>query len=236
MKVALVCIARNEDRYINEWIEYHLRLGFDHIFVYVDLWKFDSVWDNVTVIQVSRLKYSYPQIPVYNEALKTLYPEYDWVAIFDVDEFLVLKIHNNIKEFLADKTCSVGINWVLFGDNGLKDDGTCGVLRRFTRRGIKPNIHVKCVVKNEPGVYMQTPHNPSTWIGSDGEMHDQATCPDGQIDVAQLNHYFCKTLDEWKTKQSRGCADSQCIRPDSDFDRHNLNEIEDLSAVKWFYE
>ena len=118
MKVALVCIARNEDRYINEWIEYHLRLGFDHIFVYVDLWKFDSVWDNVTVIQVSRLKYRYPQIPVYNEALETLYPEYDWVAIFDVDEFLVLKIHNNIKEFLADKTCSVGINWVLFGEIG----------------------------------------------------------------------------------------------------------------------
>lgn len=34
MKTALVCIAKNEDNYIDEWIEYHLMLGFDRIFVY----------------------------------------------------------------------------------------------------------------------------------------------------------------------------------------------------------
>lgn len=34
MKSAIVCIAKNEDHYIDEWIKYHLKLGFAKIFVY----------------------------------------------------------------------------------------------------------------------------------------------------------------------------------------------------------
>lgn len=34
MKTAIVCIAKNEDNYINEWIKYHTKLGFDYVCVY----------------------------------------------------------------------------------------------------------------------------------------------------------------------------------------------------------
>ena len=34
MKTALVCIAKDEDRYLGEWLAYHLKLGFSEIFVY----------------------------------------------------------------------------------------------------------------------------------------------------------------------------------------------------------
>ena len=34
MKIALVCLAKNEDFYIDEWIKYHTKLGFDHIYIY----------------------------------------------------------------------------------------------------------------------------------------------------------------------------------------------------------
>ena len=33
-KVALVAIAKDEDHYIEEWIRYHLKLGFDHVIIY----------------------------------------------------------------------------------------------------------------------------------------------------------------------------------------------------------
>ena len=39
MKVALVCIAKNEDNYIEEWVLYHKKLGFDRIFIYENDWK-----------------------------------------------------------------------------------------------------------------------------------------------------------------------------------------------------
>jgi len=41
MTTALVCIAKNEDHYIEEWIAYHLKLGFDHIFIYAYNWEFE---------------------------------------------------------------------------------------------------------------------------------------------------------------------------------------------------
>ena len=33
MKSAIRAIARNEEDYLLEWINYHLNLGFDHIFL-----------------------------------------------------------------------------------------------------------------------------------------------------------------------------------------------------------
>lgn len=235
MKTALVCIARNEDRYIDEWIQYHLKLGFDKIFVFADRWQYVGPrLPNVKVMNI-KIEGCPPQIPTYDYALGSFGDKYDWMAFFDVDEFLVLKKHRTVKEFLADKKESVGINWKLFGDNGLtEDDGSYGVLDRFTRCQSVPNQHVKCIVKCTSETEMATPHNPNhPWRGSDGELHEYAYCPSGNTSEAQINHYFCKTRDEFRLKQDRGGADGYYRRPDSDFDRHNFNEVEDLSALIW---
>ena len=37
-RLAICCIAKDEDKYIDEWIEYHLGLGFDKIYVFRDDW------------------------------------------------------------------------------------------------------------------------------------------------------------------------------------------------------
>ena len=50
MKVALVCIAKNEDLYIDEWIDYHFKLGFDEIFVYQNNWRFNKDIENALKI------------------------------------------------------------------------------------------------------------------------------------------------------------------------------------------
>lgn len=236
MKCALVCIAKNEDRYIKEWVDYHLLLGFDQIFIFCDHWKYPlSYQKNVRSLKLTFDAGVPPQLPTYNFALDYCRDKYDWVAFFDCDEFLVLKQHKTIQEFLRGRMESVGINWKLFGDNGLvEDDGSYGVLDRFTRCQSVPNQHVKCIVKCDPDIEMASPHNPNKlWRGSDGELHDYAFCPNGNTDEAQLNHYFSKTIHEYKSKQARGGPDGFYRRPDSDFARHNFNEVEDLSAKIW---
>lgn len=40
MKTAIVCIAKNEDNYIDEWIKYHTKLGFDYVYVYQNDWRY----------------------------------------------------------------------------------------------------------------------------------------------------------------------------------------------------
>ena len=54
MKTALVCIAKNEDHYIDEWIEYYLKLGIDHIFIYQNDWRYKKTTkyiDKLTLIE-----------------------------------------------------------------------------------------------------------------------------------------------------------------------------------------
>jgi hypothetical protein len=46
MKVAICCIAKNEDNYIDEWIEYHLKLGIDDIHVHQNNWKYNGKFLN----------------------------------------------------------------------------------------------------------------------------------------------------------------------------------------------
>lgn len=38
-KVALAAIAKDEDNYIEEWIRYNLKLGFDKIIIYQNNWR-----------------------------------------------------------------------------------------------------------------------------------------------------------------------------------------------------
>jgi phosphosulfolactate synthase (CoM biosynthesis protein A) len=50
MKVALVCVAKNEDNYIDEWLNYYNKLGFDNIFMYQNMvhlkykYKYDPIF------------------------------------------------------------------------------------------------------------------------------------------------------------------------------------------------
>jgi len=238
MKSALVCIAKNEDRYIEEWARYHIKLGFDKIFIFCDNWRPPDInIPNVRFLNIE-INAENRQIEIYNYALLSFGFNYDFIAFFDVDEFLVLKLHKTVNELLADKKQSVAVNWILFGNNSItEDDGSLGVLNRFTKCQSKPDKHVKCIVKYVSGVEMVDPHHPNhPWLGSDGENHEDPFCESGNTDEAQLNHYFCKTYQEWKLKQSRGCADSNLIRPDSDFDRHNHNEIDDFSARNFYFD
>jgi hypothetical protein len=51
MKVAIVCIAKNEDLYLEEWVNYHLKLGFDRIYIYMNNWRTNYHNDKVTLIE-----------------------------------------------------------------------------------------------------------------------------------------------------------------------------------------
>ena len=51
--VALVCIAKNEDNYIQEWVEYHKKLGFDTIFIYQNDWVCNLEDNSIVKIELN---------------------------------------------------------------------------------------------------------------------------------------------------------------------------------------
>lgn len=236
-KIALVCIAKNEDDYLHEWIDYHKKLGFDDIFIIQNDWRWNSDSPHAHKLILDGVGM---QQPAYNAFANTYRNEYDWAAFYDVDEFLVLNKHKNVHEFVNDystKANAIGVNVMLFGNNGLtKKTEDLSQIRRFTKRQSTVNKHVKCLVSLKVDFHMFT-HNPNIpWTDTEYSLHTGPFNEHGSIEIAQLNHYFCRTQEEFQTKIHRGLADNPSLfRTMEEFEPHNFNEIEDLYAYQFMY-
>ena len=108
MNNCVICaIAKNENAYLYEWAEYHLSLGFSHIYVYdnndVDGERVDDVFANteiaskISVFDVRGKRFV--QKNVYNEFYAK--GQFDWCAFIDIDEFITLANHNTIQDYLS---------------------------------------------------------------------------------------------------------------------------------------
>ena len=237
MKVALVCIAKNEDPYIQEWIEYHTKLGFDHVFVFMNDWRTDYEHPQMTKHVIDGLN---QQRQAYSDFLSMYRNEYDWAAFFDVDEFLVLKKHDNVKDYLSNyiNYGAIGINWTFFGNNGHTEvvDGEYSQLKRFTKRQIGIDQHVKTILQLKTGWGMDVHHPSGNLVDSEHRQFRGPFNPYGTDNIAQLNHYWSKTPDEFARKCDRGRADTPTIKVNpSTYNQHNSNEIEDTLAVDFMY-
>lgn len=139
-RICLLAQAKNEDHYIQEWIDYHQKLNFDDIFIIQDNWSANIRNDaNVHLIDgylTQNIGHDKKQLIYYSDFINKHNKDYDWIVIFDIDEFLFLKEFNDIHNFLETKTeCgSIGFHWRMFGDNNItKLNENYKVISRFTR-------------------------------------------------------------------------------------------------------
>ena len=247
MRTAIVCIAKNEDRYIKEWAEYHLKLGFTSVYIYQNNWRTDLEMPNVFKKVIDG---KCRQLDCYNKFLRKD-KDHDWVAFIDVDEFIVLSKHSSITEFIEwmlathGPTEAIVLYWIFFGDNGIKkDDGSEGTLKRFTKRGAS-NRHYKSIVNGKIKNYrFRNPHEGSrsaknTRGKSPARMSLPNVAGSYPVDVAKINHYFTKTRKEFEKKVARGRADVTYKRKSSnaEFDKFqkNYNLFEDFEARDFMY-
>lgn len=242
MKAALVCIAKDEDNYIQEWMDYHFKLGFDNVFIYANDWQYSSSDKRVIL---NKIDGPAQQVNAYNHFLYAYSNYFNWVAFFDVDEFLVLHQHPDIKSFLNDyQECNaIGINWAIFGNNGHETvNNNYSVLERFTKRsktecyvdGKNINEHVKSIVKLPTSTFqdIHVPHG--SWYNTKKQVIQG---PYNKVDwsVCQLNHYFSKSTEELKVKCSRGRADNGEFRNFPDYEEYlHFNDETDLAALNFY--
>lgn len=150
MKVALCLIARLENKYIREYIEYYRNLGFDKIFIYDNNRPdeeriIDEVKDfsDEGFVEVIDWKYFVPsdQKTAYQDCWDKYHNEYDWIAFFDADEYLVFNNAVNIKDFLNneiyDRFKIVVVGAVDYDDNDIIVNESNSRLDKYTRKGKK---------------------------------------------------------------------------------------------------
>ncbi len=222
--VSLCTIVKDESIYLDEWTDYNLALGFHDIIIYDN-----SVENNLRGrrenrrigderIEVVHWKGDAQQISAFRDcAERCRGRNRTWAAFFDVDEYLVLRKHENILSLLEQycQSGAISFNWYIFGTSGLTAYSAEPVTRRFYMRAGHVIDGVKSVVKLTDWKDFTNPHFPVLLAGSQKDTNNKNfTGPGndkGPTDVAVLHHFWSKSTKEffWKT----------CIKGRVDMDR-----------------
>lgn len=252
-------IAKDECRYLLEWIAFHKAVGFDHFYIYDN----DSLDDTRLILTTLQERgwctYTHwprsafpdnPQANAYRHMISHYHQETSWIAIIDADEFVVPLTSDRVDEVLRNEfsyAASVLCNWRVFGSSGLDEDDGGFCIERFRKSSTveyHSNKHVKTICRPDL-VETAFIHNHYMKSGpivlSDGS--DMSPARD-QLTTApvyghlQINHYFCKSFVEFMRKRNKGLAEfpldhPAAIRSIEMFTDADRNEINNDSAYRF---
>ena len=253
-KSLLCCIAKDEDNYIEEWIRYNLKLGFDKIVIYQNNWRAkipEDIKDNVILISFDTDS-KFAQQSAYNDCIERFSKDFSWIAFFDVDEFLVIKKYPCVNQWLQEYSGfdSIGVNWKYFGDNGIKEvsDNNYSVTR-FTKSQIGLDEHIKTIVNTEKcGNSLRIrmcchcteksfASNSTIAVDKKNFIHSYSNKENHEEceKIAYLAHFRCKTEQEWfeKVKRNINGIQGQLVEYKNSkeyFKKFNLNETNNTSV------
>ena len=200
-KVAVCCIAKNENKYIKEWADHYKKLGFDKIIIYDNNDENGEILEDVLSEETNskfveiinyRGMFVKAQQHAYSDCYKKYGDKYDWIAFFDCDEFLELTTAKDIKEYLSNKIFIdydlIKINWETYTDSGNLHYEDKPVVERFKEKyvskndGWSHNFHIKSILRgglNQEIVWMES-HSPA--------LHNLPTCDNCGGEIIPLLH------------------------------------------------
>lgn len=235
-KFLLCAMCKLENHYLGEWITYHLNIGFDKI-VLIDnndtegefsenIYNVSEVKEGVEreVVEIVPLNNGkYLQQIQYIKVYERYKYEYSWFCFLDIDEFLVLKTHKSIKEFVdQDKFNNfnaIRLCWQCYDDNDLIEviNNNYNVRERFTRLSDCPDsTTVKTIFRSfkDEEVLIPNPHSvmaislrSCNSVGEEVSLGQKPNIPLMNVSLkdAFIAHYPTKTLQEYlETKIKRG--------------------------------
>lgn len=225
--IALCAIVKNELRSIVEWLAYHKALGFTDFVIY-DNESTDGTEKVLQVLdQAGELLWlewphsvgARPQRLAYDHMRR--HSTADWIAFFDVDEFLHLRRHQTIGEFLShfdDDVNGIAVHWLAFNSSGQDRYRAAPVIERFTEalpRGSHYNRSMKSIGRREKiaatGIHSLAVSEGRyvTPSGKDVQLITGQMLRGHDFRVAALHHYLVKSMEEFEEKRNRGHANSQ---------------------------
>lgn len=178
----VICaIMKNEHKYLNDWVKYHLGIAFDYIYLFdnddisspnaLDYVNQEYL-DKIQVINIRGWKELHLQQHIYTNFYNTFKQNFNWCAFIDIDEYLFGV--TNVSEWLKtipSQYYQIRVKWKLFGDDNLiTRDMTKPVYEVFKTRinhSLHRNLHQKgnlesqgkCIVRgNLDNVIFTSPH------------------------------------------------------------------------------
>jgi hypothetical protein len=225
IKACVCVVAKKENLYAQEFVNYYINLGYEHVYIYdnndINDEKFEDVLQKeiklnyVTIVNIrGELKgLCIAYIDCYEKHGK----EYDWLSFFDFDEFLDVK-GKNIQEFFSnpryDECVNIKVNFLFYSDNELLYYDNRTLQERFTTALYTHpnNAYIKSTVRGGlPINYWSvncTPHTSLMNVTNCNSAGEKIKYRTGHTKVnftyAALKHYYSKSTEEYAIKSSRG--------------------------------
>lgn len=241
---------RNEVLNLKEWLDYHLKNGVEHFYLYDNM----SIDNPLEILQ----EYIDKGIVTYGkfndnlqdgfsymtERIKEHQDESHWIGYIDVDEFLVptsnLSIIEILKEF--EEFGGLGVNWVIYGSSGHIQRPEGKVTENYLRRSeldFGANLHIKSIVNPRRIERMKHSHyfNYKDGYFCVNESKEKIKGPftkKHSSNLIRLHHYYCKSREDYEMKKTRvtGIHATINLYNDGSFNAHDRNEVFDDIILK----
>ena len=259
--LSICAIFKNEAPYLKEWIEYHRLVGVEHFYLYnhessdnfsevlqpyvesglveITNWftiKLDHFWTEA-------------QLRAYNNCVQKTKSETTWLAVVDIDEFIVPVKDPDLAAYLTkyddiEEVGGIRINWQLYGTSWLpsipKDklliESLVWKAETDYYRGVCDNYMVKSIVKPDKVLRFTSAHTAKYLPGFHhiprARVDNQVERKPVEIDEIRINHYWTRADDFFHVKVERrkafGFTEKELYAIYRD-----LNEVEDRIMDKY---
>lgn len=246
--LTIVVIAKNESAYISEWLAFHKLQGVEKVFLYDN----DSTDNMRDVLQpyiedgyvvYNEIPGRYRQYDAYNDAINRYGHLAKYMAFIDCDEFMMsVDPDRSLLEIIESafrkdgNAGGLGINWCIYGSSGYvtKPEGGL-VMENFTHHShinYERNYTIKSIVKPYCVLGFSHPHYPKYkpgfyCIDFNGEIIPYWRNEISEYIGIRLNHYYCKSKEEYVKRISLGRCDMPGIKPMDNFYKDDRNEVQD---------
>ena len=188
-------MGRKENLYSKEFMEYYMKLGVDHLFIYDNNKPFTekirdtlnrSYINKITFYETESINISH-QSQAFTDCYRNNLYKFDWFIMVDMDEFLYI-VNDTLKNYLSNKRfqkCDfIKVHWVNSRDNNKLYYEPKPLFERFKGPYIK-SIYIKSIIRGNIPNLTYWVHSPKI------SPKRNITCTnDGNI----LNYTYIKNL------------------------------------------
>lgn len=253
--LSAVAIVKNEGDYLEEWLHFHMIVGFDHFYIYdngssdhtlsvllpyeqaglvtVVPWRAFSVWANT-------------QSLAYAHAVSNFGSESRWMAFFDADEFMFPTDAASLVEILQAReemqaVCVTGINFGTSGHAiqplGLVTENYRHSVPMDVQRQHETLLNVKSIVQPgriksvESAHWFNLKETAGIGVNEDGEPLLRFPRQEPlklKTDVVRYNHYYTRSSEEFTAKVNGTNARGPELPADAEKRWASFRKIEEL--------
>lgn len=228
--------CKDEGNFIQEWVEYYLLQGVEHFYLYNNNGTDNSEEILKPYIDKGIISWvNWPgqkqQVRIYEDIIKKHKTESRWMAVVDLDEFIVPLNSDTLAKKLKkyEKYNQIIINWTLYGSSGHKKKTEGLVIERFTKHARSLSRAPKAIVN--PLAVVQIDIHKHIVLGKSLEVCRQL------FQDFRINHYAIKSEEEYSLKKRRGDVIFDTNHYDDEFFKaHDINEVEDANLMQPYIE